>query len=61
MGRSSRRTCGALPERAISVTLGGSGALGEDRKEMMRELADSLEQGRGLRPFLMVMIADKRN
>ncbi len=49
-----------FPERVLSVTLGGSGALGENRKEMMLELADSLEQGRGLRPFLMVMIADKR-
>lgn len=49
-----------FPERVRSVTLGGSGLLGEERKEMMRELADSLEHGHGLRPFLMVMIADKR-
>ena len=49
-----------FPDRVLSLTLGGSGALRENSEKMMRELADSLENGRGLRPFLMDMIADKR-
>ena len=43
------------PERFLTATLGGAGWLktDDDRAEFMKEVAESLEQGKGIRPLLL--------
>jgi pimeloyl-ACP methyl ester carboxylesterase len=48
------------PERVRTATLGGSGLPLAERKKMMKELADSLEAGKGIGPLLLALTPQNR-
>jgi pimeloyl-ACP methyl ester carboxylesterase len=43
------------PERVRTATLGGAGLPQPGREKMMESLADSLEQGKGLKPLILAL------
>jgi pimeloyl-ACP methyl ester carboxylesterase len=49
------------PERVRTATLGGAGLPVPGRGRMMAELADSLEQGKGLRPLILMLTPKDRS
>jgi pimeloyl-ACP methyl ester carboxylesterase len=48
------------PERVRTATLGGSGLPLSERKKMMKELADSLEAGKGIGPLILALTPQNR-
>ena len=48
------------PERVRTATLGGSGLPLAERKKMMKELADSLEAGKGIGPLILALTPKDR-